>query len=48
MDTGLLNRNAVPTVNLARLFGLPMVQSTVNVASCNELAINERPPDVRL
>jgi nicotinamidase-related amidase len=35
MDTELLIRNAVSTVKLAGLFGLPMVHSTVNVASGN-------------
>jgi nicotinamidase-related amidase len=35
MDADLLVRNAVSAVKLARLFGLPIVHSTVNVASGN-------------
>ena len=33
MDAGLLLKNIVSTVKLARLFGLPIVHSTVNVAN---------------
>jgi nicotinamidase-related amidase len=33
MDEGLLRKNAVSTVKTARAFGLPIVHSTVNVAS---------------
>ena len=33
MDPDLLRRNVVATVKTARAFGLPMVHSTVNVAS---------------
>jgi nicotinamidase-related amidase len=33
MDTDLLRRNIVATVRTARAFGLPIVHSTVNVAS---------------
>ena len=33
MDQELLVKNAVSTVKLAKLFGVPIVQSTVNVAS---------------
>jgi nicotinamidase-related amidase len=35
MDADLLIRNAVSAVKLAQLFGLPIVHSTVNVASGN-------------
>src|SRR6202022_5122652 len=33
MDEGLLRKNVVSTVKTARAFGLPIVHSTVNVAS---------------
>ena len=33
MDTDLLRKNIVSTVKTARAFGLPIVHSTVNVAS---------------
>ena len=33
MDEGLLRKNVVSTVKTARAFGLPLVHSTVNVAS---------------
>jgi nicotinamidase-related amidase len=33
METGLLLKNAVSTVKLAKTFGVPIVHSTVNVAS---------------
>jgi nicotinamidase-related amidase len=33
MDTGLLLKNSVSTVKLAKTFGIPIVHSTVNVAS---------------
>src|ERR1700694_1277541 len=33
MDEGLLRKNGVSTVKTARAFGLPIVHSTVNVAS---------------
>jgi nicotinamidase-related amidase len=33
MDTGLLLKNTVSTVKLAKTFGVPIVHSTVNVAS---------------
>jgi nicotinamidase-related amidase len=33
MDTGLLLKNSVSTVKLAKTFGVPIVHSTVNVAS---------------
>jgi nicotinamidase-related amidase len=33
MDTGLLLKNIVSTVKLAKLFGVPIVHSTVNVAN---------------
>src|SRR5580765_6132924 len=33
MDRDLLLENIVPTVKIAKLFGLPIVHSTINVAS---------------
>ena len=33
MDPGLLLKNIVSTVNTAKTFGLPIVHSTINVAS---------------
>jgi nicotinamidase-related amidase len=41
MDTDLLRKNIVSTVKTARAFGLPIVHSTVNVASGQEPTVPE-------
>jgi nicotinamidase-related amidase len=41
MDEGLLRKNVVSTVKTARAFGLPIVHSTVNVASGQQSTVPE-------
>ena len=36
MDPGLLRKNIVSAVKTAKTFGLAIVHSTINVASCRE------------